>query len=265
MINLIKADFYKLFRTKSFYINAILVVLMTLSGVFLIHFSMQNIPSSYYEYLGISGSKVMTLTVRFMNSLGLLSLFCTIFLSTFISNEFSFGTIKNILSSGQNRVSVYFSKLLISLFTVFVYVTLCSVISFLLGNILWDTGNISRNDYLNIFRMIGLNIVVEFAIQCILVMVCFLIRRNGMAMATNLIILMCTNGVIIPFLNGLIEKFFKLKDINLEKYWPQNYLSIFSSLDIPSKDLTTGLVVCGVSILVSSLIGIIVFTSRDID
>lgn len=261
MINLIKADFYKLLRTKSFYINAVLATLMGVSGVCLVYFSTQGLPSSY---LGLNGIKAMTYAMMFMNSSNLLSLFCTIFLSIFISNEFSFGTIKNILSSGQNRISVYLSKLLIAFFVVFTYTVCCSFFSLVVGSIFWGMGDIPRNEYLDIFRMIGLNIVVEFAMQCIFTMICFLVRRNGMSIATNLIILMCTGKVIVPFINGLVEKFAKINNFDFNKYWPQTYAYMFSSLSLQSKDIITGLIVCGAAILVSSLIGLAVFINNDI-
>ena len=262
MINLIKADFYKLFRTKSFYINAILAILMCVSGVCIVYFTTQSLPS---PYLGLNGVKAMTYAMMFMSSSNLLSLFCTIFLAIFIPNEFSFGTVKNILSSGQSRVSTYLSKLLIALFVVFTYTTLCSIISLVVGSIFWGVGDVSRNEYLDIFRMIGLNIVVEFAMQCIFTMICFLVKRNGMSIATNLIILMCTGRVIAPFINGLVEKFIRITNFDFNKYWPQTYAYMFSLLNIQSEDIIMGLTVCGVAILVSSLVGILIFTNSDID
>lgn len=262
MVNLIKADFYKLFRMKSFYVNAILGMLMSISGVCLVYFGTQNIPA---EILGLNGIKVMIYAMGFMSSLSLLSLYCTIFTSLFIPSEFSFGTIKNILSSGQNRISIYVSKLISSFFVVFTYTMLCSVSSFLLGSIFWGAGEISRNEYLDVFRMIGLNIIVEFAMQCIFIMVCFLVKRTGTSIAVNLIILMCARSVVVPFVNSLVDKLFKVNNFDFSKYWPQTYSYIFSSLNIASKDIVTGLIVCVATIILSSLIGIFVFINRDID
>ena len=193
MLNLIKADFYKLFRMKSFYICGLLGTALSLLGIWAINLQLNGLPA---ELLGYSG---ITALIQGLYSAGI---FYIIFISLFIPNEFSFGTIKNMVSSGQSRISIYLSKVVIGIFTVISYSLLSGVASWILGSVFWGNGDITRDDYLKILRMIGLFIIAEVAMQCIFIMVSFVIRRSGGAVAVNLVITML-NAIVFSSINFL--------------------------------------------------------------
>lgn len=254
MLNLIKADFYKLFRMKSFYICGLLGAALSLLGISATNLQLEGLP---IELLGYSG---ITALIQGLSSA---ALFYIIFISLFVPSEFSFGTIKNMISSGQSRVSIYLSKLVIGVFTVISYSLVSGVASWILGNIFWGGGDISRDDYLKILRMFGLFIFAEVAMQCIFIMVGFLLRRSGSTVAINLLITML-NGVVFGTINFLAYKWFKVEQFESSKYWPSTYSNIFLSLNISQEDIITGLIVCAISILIFSFIGIGTFLRRDI-
>ena len=112
MLNLLRADFYKLLRRKSFYICGILaiavaclsVVIENMSFTYKLHsmgMDFDSLPAMYRLYFsGISA---------FPRTIALGSIFITIIVSMFISSEFSFGTMKNIISAGKKpRKHLYF-------------------------------------------------------------------------------------------------------------------------------------------------------------
>lgn len=254
MLNLIRADFYKLFRMKSFYICGLLGVALSLLGIWATNLQFNGLPVQLFGYSGVTA---------LMQGLSSGALFYTIFISLFVPNEFSFGTIKNMISSGQSRVSIYLSKVIIGIFTVASYVIINGVASLILGNILWGSGDFSRDDYLKILRMIALFIFVEVTMQCFFVMIGFLIRKSGGTVATNLLSTMFIAGITTT-INFLAYKWFNIENLKSDKYLPSFYSNVFLSLDIPQEEIITGLIVCVVAIIIFSSIGIWTFIKRDI-
>ena len=257
MINLIKADFYKLLRRKAFYICGALAIIFSFLRIVLINYNLESngIPASL---IGYNGFRAVPLAI----TAG--SMFCTILVSMFIAGEFSFGTMKNIISGGQNRINIYLSKLIITLSITAVFVLLCVVTSFTTGSIFWGVGEATRDDYLGLLRMIGLIILVEFSMQCIFAMVGFLSRSTGGTIAINILTGMFVNSLVLPLISFGIYQIFKIENIQIERYWPYTYMQYFVYPEIRPEDLTTGLIVCLSAIVISSAIGIYSFVKRDV-
>lgn len=255
MVNMIKADFYKLFRKKSFYVCGIIGIVISLLSILLINSSFGGFSPSFFGYDGVKA-------LFFGLPSG--SLFCTIFLSLFVTNEFSFGTIKNIISSGQNRISIYISKLIVALFISFTYTVLFGLSAFILGSNLWGLSELSRGDYLSIIRSILLVVLVEFAMQSVFTMIGFLVRKSSGTLTLNIVVSMFSKTFLFPILNLIAYKLFNVTNFESEKFWPTTYLSYFLSLDIKTEDILLGLAVCGATIVISSIIGLVSFIQRDI-
>lgn len=255
MINLLRADFYKLIRRKSFYICALLGMILSGLSIWTLNLSFNGMPASLFGY---NASTALSYGI----TAG--SLFCLIFVSMFVSGEFSFGTMKNIISSGQSRINIYLSKMIMTLMVVTIYTILCGIVAFIVGGILWGYEGISRDDYLNILRMIGLVISVEFAMNSLYLMVGFLVRGTGGTISINVLMGMIFRDFVLPLLNAGIYKLFENSDFDATKYWPNTYMSSFLSLSVESKDIIMGLTVCLAAILISSAIGIFTFVKRDI-
>ncbi len=258
MLNLIKADFYKLFRTKAFYICGVIAALWASLGIIVLN---ANIDAEYgisAQLLGYDGLYALTVGVSSA------PLLITIMISMFIPSEFSYGTIKNIASRGISRAYIYLSKLVVSVFICFAYTLFSAWVSFTVGSLMWGTGELTRAVYLDIFKMLGLFFVAEIAIQSIFVMTSFMLRSTGRAIGTNIAITMAMPAVIFPLINFAVDQWLKLEKFDAAEYWPETYLSKFLSFEILQSDIVTGLIVCSVALLVSTAIGVFVFYKRDI-
>mgnify|MGYP004503171425 CR=1 FL=1 len=266
MLNLLRADFYKLLRRKSFYICGILGIIVACLYVFFenmnlnislqsVNMQLDSLPAVYRMYF--SGVSAFTRTISFS------SIFVTIMVSMFISSEFSFGTIKNIISAGKSRVSIYTSKLIMALVISTIYILLVGLAGFTMGSIFWGVGEITRTEYLEIFRVIGLIIAVEFSMQALFTMISFIVRTGGASITINLIIGMILPEAL-PYLNVAFKQVFSLEEFNVMKYWPYTYLGAFSQFEIATEQLTLGLTVCAVTLVASTLIGMFTFQKRDI-
>lgn len=258
MLNLIRADFYKLFRTKAFYICGVLAAIFScLLGAVMINYTISQFGGISAKSLGYDAVYALTVGISWAN------LFTTIMISMFIPNEFSYGTIKNIASKGVSRANIYLSKIILAISVSAIYILVCAITSFTIGSIMWGAGDLTREVYLDVFRMLGLFWLVESAIQCIVVMMGFFIRQTGGTVAANLAIIIAMPD-LISLINFGIYSLFKVEDFDIAKYWPSTYISKYLSLDILKEDINIGMIVCAAYIVVSILIGIFFFYKRDV-
>lgn len=266
MINILKSDFYKLFKMKSFYICGILAAIFSALSVLL---TLLDFNIHYGEY-AMQIAKLYGCSGFLFFQIGLPSapLFFIILISIFISSEFSHGTIKNILTVGNSRISVYFSKLITSISAVIMYSLICAVVSCIIGTAFWGFGeDITRSEYLNLLRMMGLYYLAELARISLFVMLGFLLRNTGATIAINLLLTVAVTitDIIVSLINKLINNIPSVDNFDLRKYLPSTYCSNFSSLSIPKETLVTGLIVCVSSIVLFSTLGWFIFKKRDIN
>ena len=269
MLNILRADFYKLFRKKSFYVCSILLIILSIMNVY-----------TYYSNVKSWFDKGMQMAALGMNMFSVIpqgvvlpSIFCTIVISIFISDEFSFGTIKNLISSGAIRVNIYLSKLVISLFVSVVFTVICAITSFIAGVSFMGFSEVTRDDYLNLFKMIGLVILAQFAVQSIYSMISFLVQNKTVAVSTNILIDYLLNFVVSAILIFAFAMWGNVQAddtsatqlmSNVIKCWPGNLVRSFASLRLIPKDISFGVIVCLVSILISTFVGMFTFCKRDV-
>lgn len=259
MINILKSDFYKLFRMRSFYVCGVLSAILAALNILLSvqQLAMYNFPASLFGYNGF---------LAFQLGLSSAPLFFIILISIFVSSEFSHGTIKNTLSVGNSRTSVYFSKLITGVSAVIMYSLLCAVVSCIIGTIFWGFGeDITRAEYLDLLRMMGLYFLAESARISLFVMIGFLLRNTGATIAMNLLLAMGVADILVNLINKLINNIPNIENFTLKKYLPSTYCSSFLSLNISKETLITGLIVCISSIVIFSVIGWFIFKKRDIN
>ena len=282
MLRLIKSDFYKLFRMKSFYICGIIAALLSGLGIF----SLNALDKSQYAFYGLEDMFVSQYTGIYALTIGISSatLFITIMVSMFAPGEFKYGTIKNIVSRGIGRTKIYFSKYIITIFISVVYSLLCAFAAFASGCILAGVGDFDRTIFLDMLEVVGLFLLAEIAIQSIFQMIGFLVRSTGWTIGANIaisaflptmvlsLIDMMVNNWLAPAVASVdwLSSWLKIENFSSNNYWPYLYLTEFTNIDILHMDffqqtLTRGLIVCGVYIVLATVIGLWTFQKRDID
>ena len=281
MLGLIKSDFYKLFRMKSFYICGVIAALLAGLGIWAFDLSARYEFAKYgWEDLYVSqftGVYSMTFGLTFA------TLFVTIMISMFIPGEFKFGTIKNIISKGFSRVSIYFSKFVTMMFVSFSYAFLCMISAFAVGTTIAGVGDFDRSVFLDIMATFGLFLLAQIAFQSICQMVGFLVANTGWTVTTNILIFLFLPDAVLNTINLIINNlvapwvasvdwlsWIKIDNFNINDYWPFPYIVKFVKPDILHMDfyrqmLVTGIIVCVVYIVVASTIGLLSFRKRDID
>lgn len=258
MSNLLKYDFYKLIRSKSFYICAVISLLISGSSVYLLAWDYNrtgyNMFKPYDSLMGIS------------DGLAFSALPLIIAVAIFIPSDFSFGTIKNMICSGASRVNIYLSKLVVSYAIVISYMLINMVCCGIVGASMGEVGEYTRDTYLMMLKILGYALLVQLALVSICVMISFLIRKKSIVITVAILL----NTIIVNFLASIIDfcvkRITSMEDFSSIKYFPGSYLDVGMNIDsMPKNDLITSLIVCGVYIVVCTLIGLIVFKKVDID
>lgn len=112
MKNLLKADYYKLFKSKMTYVLIIICALLSLFTLLLevfLKFVFKELDADIP--LIIEGKSIMFGTFSLTNNVGLLII---IFVGIFTLTDIKHGTIRNKIICGENRIKIYLSHLIVS-------------------------------------------------------------------------------------------------------------------------------------------------------
>jgi len=178
-----------------------------------------------------------------------------IFISIFVSNEFSLGTIKNILSIGYKKSSFYLSKLItVSVASVAIMFSMIVVSCVIFG--IGDSVGLS--DILNFARMLLVQSLLHIAFASLFLMVAIIIRNNSGVMATN-ICLVLSASVIFVMLSTHFE-FGK----TLRSLWLAPNVVAMTDTNPLTYIVTRAIIVGFFYLIVSSSLGMFIFKRQDV-
>lgn len=259
MGKLIRSDFYKILRTKYLYVCAIFSALMAMLIVYAEYFVILQTYGDYASLFSLDSiSAIMMGTPSFIS-------LAAIAIAMFVSSDFNYGTIKNVISSGVSRIKIYFSKVIVSFTITFFYALISCVTSFIMGSVLWEVGEYTRDVYINLIKSLSFSLFASFALISVYIMIGFLVRNSGIAIAVNLGTYYIVMPLLIKFVNVAVATWFKISEFNLSDYLASTYVSkVLNFNELASQEITTGLIVCGSYILLSTVIGLVTFKRRDI-
>lgn len=255
MTNILKTDFYKAFRTTSFWVTSILVILFSLLESFLIFWGLK-MTFDNAELLDLMGNHIPGF---FQSVLGIISqnIFLSgIFACMFATSDFTYGTIKNTASKGYRREYIYISKFITILGITIINFILSLLTSFItaqimIGNKIPDFFKYDNYGIKDIFAL-SLQIIAYISLALLLAM---LFRSTGPTIATFL-------GFI--FLEGT---FIELIDQFINRVLHYDFsIGVYSiSRAVSDSYMLRGSIVILIYIVIFTLIGMYSFKKRDIN
>lgn len=280
MLNVIKMDFYRMFKTKSFYViwivMAILIILTTYMSAEEYRDTeiqqeknqeMQEISPEDMNF-GMTvilpteaAEKVTVYDIVFANIQGkVIGLFIVIFAVLFSTTDLNSGYIKNIGGQVARRSRLVWSKGL----SLFVYTILTFGISVVVQAISNKVffGYIKMGDVGLFFKYLVMQIVLHFALAMICMAIAMLIRNNVVSM--TIAVCLCMN-VMVMFYSG-IDKILKNivpKDFHILNYTVTGKISLLP-MNFTNKEGLAAFVVGCIFIVVMSIISSVMFEKRDI-
>lgn len=196
MKSLIRSDFYKLRKAKSFWVCMILAVALAVFSVLIMDFSvklMDKVPQQAAQEeaaleesglnistdgIPMSSADLNASNMLLMQFAGTTTILISIFVSLFVGGEFSHGTIKNLASKNHTRTQIYLSKIIVSVIAAIVMTLLYAVVATGLGTALWGFGKVDSSFVANACKGIGIEFLLVSAFTAVFVMFSMLIRQR---------------------------------------------------------------------------------------
>ena len=181
MLQLIKFEFRKIFRSKYMYIIFGIGLVVTLLTVSLIGFTnamLEELGQPTVPYSGYYAGK-SALTSAF-------ALMTGIFVGIFACEDFSQGTNKNIIGKGYNRLSLFYSKYIVSLILCVGYAIILVLLSLGLGYAIYGDGGMSVDD--NVAVIFICQLVCVIAYHAFFFAVSYSLARTAPAIVINIVV-----------------------------------------------------------------------------
>lgn len=209
MLNLLKADFYKLRRSKSFYICMGIIALFVAYVIFdfksSAHIKEQLNPSTFHWiYMFFHETSFLPYFIPALQA---------IFITMLITSEYSTGTMKDAVSLGFSRPLIYISKL-ITVSIGSVIIILIAVLSAAITSIFvfGFYGTFTTYDAVLILRMLVIQVLLYTAYGSIFLMIAYLIKNIGGTMAFSIIFSLILSSLGSVVGNGYMGRLFLLKN-----------------------------------------------------
>ena len=258
MGKLIRFEYNKLFRQRSFYICLIISIAliivstatikllerfvsgMTTENTATISVEMSEAEADDMEAVadvftyntgwGISGSAA---------GMGSCSIILCVFLSIFSCSEFEEGTIKNIVSRGYNRTKIYFSKYISAMTGSLIILVMVYVAAFCMGSILWESGSPGRTP-----EMIGYYLIGYLSYATFYFFIAMLFRKIGFSIAIGIV-----GPTFLDVSLSLLNMLLKLDKVKISDFWIDGCLTDISRISGPNPPDTKRLTIILICLL----------------
>ncbi|MDF2543722.1 MAG: putative rane protein [Herbinix sp.] len=266
MKNLLRSDFYKLFKSKTFYICALVASVLSAASIFILKWANSVMQSQGVVEDPATGAVINVLPYKDGLSFGIavfsdntIPLFIGIIISILLSAEFTHGTMKNVVSKGFARHKVYLSKFLTMVTAAVIFMIIVSIVATLSASIaLGAFGTLSGTLLLQLIRVWGIEILLVSAFVSVFVMVAMVVRNNGGVIAINICLLLFANLVY-----SLLELIFRHK-IPFSDYSLLVNMASMANFQ-PEGEVIVRAIIVGVCFLAVSLfIGLSMFRKVDV-
>lgn len=266
MLGMLKAEFYKLFTKKSFYVCALILMVIAGANVWgteSLLCARWGIESLDLKRLGYTGWSVFNVGIDN------LPIFCSIFSSIFVCSEFSSGMTKSLVIRGKSRIVIYLSKLISSMVVPVVYSLLTIATAYSVGSYLWGAGTWSDKYVNSLLIPMGMFILLQMIYQSMFVMFGYVFMSSGWTTAINF-------GTASGLIPGLIAAGISYVATNwfgvsrsvaysITDYWIGNYGSIHAEEWPYEQDVLNKIIWVMVAYLViPTIIGVVVFCKREV-
>lgn len=286
MYNLIKMDFYRLFRIKSFWIMilaavgiaffsavmtnvdlemmkeqpspAVMQTEISKNGEVVAEFGIYTETNKEWVHGDIPFSELLDCSLRS----GILLILCVIFVPLFVNGEYKSGYIKNIAGQLPFKGALVLSKISAAVVQIFVILAVFSAATGLAGVILWGQRFVpgSLQDFMVCF---GLQFLLHFAFAIVAMFLTVLFKNSAISMVFGILCSMGISGILAGLVNHLLQSVDGLEKINLLKYLIEvNVQNVTASV---GRETVIRMVLVGISyIVLAGALSIAVVQKRDI-
>lgn len=278
MLNTLKMDLYRMWKTKSMYV---IWAVMVLALIFSASMSkeeyddMQVQQQNYEEYrqnddvnfgMMVSvptkpGNKVTLFDMVYANVQGkFIALFLVIFAVLFSTADITSGYVKSIAGQVPKRSRLIISKALCLFLYTVISMVIFAVVQLLINGAVfgsWEPGSVK-----DLLVYLLVSTMLHYGLVMIVSAMSILFHNNVVSMA--LAVCMCMNVLVIFY--GVVDKVIHktgIKDFSMIKYTVTGKLSMLT-MEISTSAAVQSVLVAAVFIIAGTLLGSIVFSKREI-
>jgi ABC-2 type transport system permease protein len=254
MSNLIRSEWFKLTRNRSFWL--ILAVLFVSAVGYCVMNALDD-PSDGGALDALSGLDMLTAAMG--GNMYIIKIGLCVLAGFFVSSEYSSGTMKRAVSSGYSRSRIIVAKMLVfiagSLLVALVFPLICLG----LGSLLFGVGSlpdVSAAEY--IVRCLGLTVTLSAAFAAITALIAVIFNDSGKTIGIGIIFFFFIDGVFVIIGNHLP---FVLK---VYEYSVLNEINHYADTAMASRDVTLSVVIPLATLIVFVALGVYAFRRKEI-
>ena len=252
MKNLLKFEFHKLFRQKSFYICAAVMIGFSILSIILTHLLAKTAPQDLVDMINAPRSlwDVLIATLGGAN----FTLISGIFIAIFVCEDFSNGAIKNIYSRDFSKTKVFFAKLIVVLCAVLLMFFANLIVSAIIGLILFGV-DLYHPKYIGLlFSQLAL--IVGYSAFTFAISIIF--KKMGPAIAISILVPL---GISLIF--SLLDVAFGLETLLVADFWLDGIATRLST--VATSPLQIGLSALGCIIYACIFIAVSWFINKKLE
>lgn len=273
MRNMISGEFYKLRKSKYFYVCiltvAVLVLLLygTLAMIdkirtgqrengqngIIVTEEVKKSEEPFMDQIGIMG------VIQEMFSGHFLDFVLVVFISMFVIREYTDGAVKNIVGKGYSREKIFFSKLLTVLAATVILSLITAAVIVLLGMIFMGKEGLEALIWKDVMIYLGLQILFAIVVTSITVLVSELFRSLAAGISISM-------GIVIfsTSLTAALDLLFHRLGWKPSRYWILDLQTECPVGDFKGEFLTRGIAISLIWFCLAVLAGTIHFKRADV-
>ncbi len=228
MGKLLHFEVHKLVRQKSFYICLAVAVAMLFVSTYTTYLISKDVVDA--GQMGICGMDVMIGAA----SGGTLAMVIAVFVPLFVCEDYTSGTIRNIITRGYTRLAVFSAKLIVVLLAAAVMSIVCMASGYLIGTAFAGSG--AQAFDASAVKILLCQLAVILAETTLFYAICSVLQKTGGAIAICLVLPMVMTVLLTLADTALAEK-----EIELSGYWIDRVSSSLGSFDVSSDELKKAL------------------------
>ena len=239
MGKMLNFEFRKLFRSKSFYICTIVLIIGCILNLCLC-LAIEHFTKESYGYTAVE------LTMSSVIS-SVIDTVLAIFISIFVCSDYGDGTLKTVYARGNSRTSFYWAKFITVAVSSLIMFVLLIATTFFMSWIFWEKGSgPSGRQILAIFTQY----LLVLAIASVYQFFSHLISKLGGAIPVNIFVF-----GILSLGTSIIDIIMDSEKIQLSKWLPESCISLISSDFVVMDQVYDGLYCAAGYIIVFGLLG----------
>lgn len=231
MFKLLNFEFRKLIRQKSFYICIAAMLALLLGSAYTTELMTTK---SGVEDPSLSGISYLMEAI----SGSALSAVLAVFIPLFICEDYTSGTIRNIITRGFSRLEIFIAKLIAILAATVIMTAVCLAAAYLVGTAFWGAGEPSLGSEQIKILLCQLAVIVAYATMFFAIS--SMLQKVGGSIAICLIFPMAA-----VILLSLADAALAEREIELSGYWIENLGSSLAFVEAEAEDIKKALIGAG--------------------